>query len=259
MPENSEIAAVLDSPAEAGADTRRAADSSERAYQVIRKMLVEFRLKPEERINEVQLSRSLGVSRTPIREALNRLASEGFVSLTPNRGFFVRSLSTEGLLDLYELRSIIECAAFRLMCERAGDEQIGQLRSYWDAIVEGYREQPPDLILAEDEGFHLLIAELSGNPEIVAQLNSINARIRFIRRIQIEHRTHDPAQVAAHSAIVDAAVRRDIEGGVDLLRNHIELTISATQQALKDALLKVFVSDDSRPRRRRTPLAADKD
>lgn len=263
MPENSEIADVIDPPAETGAEigteTRRAADSSERAYQVIRKMLVEFRLRPEERINEVRLSRSLGVSRTPIREALNRLASEGFVSLTPNRGFFVRSLSTEGLLDLYELRSIIECAAFRLMCERASDEQIDQLRRYWEAIVEGYRDQPPDLILAEDEGFHLLIAELSGNPEIVAQLASINARIRFIRRIQIEHRTHDPAQVAAHSAIVDAAVRRDVEGGVDLLRNHIELTISATQQALKDALLKVFISSDTRPPRRRTPLTAPKD
>jgi DNA-binding GntR family transcriptional regulator len=98
-------------------ESRRAADSSERAYNAIRKLLVEFGLKPEERINEVQLARNLGVSRTPVREALNRLASEGFVSLTPNRGFFVRSLSTEGLIDLYELRSVIECAAFRFMCE----------------------------------------------------------------------------------------------------------------------------------------------
>ncbi|MQT15389.1 GntR family transcriptional regulator [Segnochrobactrum spirostomi] len=251
MIENSGAADVIDPTAETGTEPRRSADSSERAYQVIRKMLVEFKLRPEERINEVQLSRTLGVSRTPIREALNRLASEGFVSLTPNRGFFVRSLSTEGLLDLYELRSIIECAAFRLMCERASDEQIAQLHAYWAAIEDGYRDQPPDLILAEDEGFHLLIAELSGNPELVAQLGQINARIRFIRRIQIEHRTHDPAQVAAHAAIVDAAVRRDIHGGVELLRNHIELTISATQHALKDALLKVFASGDATPRRRR--------
>lgn len=240
-------------------ETRRTADSNERAYLTIRQLLVEFRLKPEERINEVQLARSLGLSRTPIREALNRLASEGFVSLTPNRGFFVRSLSTDGLIDLYELRSVIECAAFRFMCERADDEQIDRLRAYWDAIVDGYQDQPPDIILAEDEGFHLLIAELSGNPEFVAQLTSINARIRFIRRIQIEHKTHDKQQVASHSAIVEAAIQRNVDHGVKLLRDHIEMTVSATQQALKDALFKVFTASGAaeKPRRQQRRKAEE--
>lgn len=256
MTERSDFVEPAEVPASAESDGRRAADSSERAYNTIRKLLVEFKLKPEARINEMQLSRSLGISRTPIREALNRLASEGFVSLTPNRGFFVRSLSTEGLLDLYELRSIIECAAFRLMCERAADEELVRLRLYWEGIVEGYQDQPPDTILAEDEAFHLLIAELSGNPEIVNQLAAINARIRFIRRIQIEHRTHDQRQIASHSAIVDAAMKRDVEKGVELLRQHIEMTMSATQQALKDALLKVFAPAAPASRSRRAAFAS---
>lgn len=251
MTERAETSTENDPLLAGEADTRRTADSSDRAYHTIRKLLVEFTLKPGERINEVQLSRSLGVSRTPIREALNRLASEGFVSLTPNRGFFVRSLSTEGLLDLYELRSIIECAAFKLMCERAEDSEIDRLRQYWEAIVDGYRDQAPDIILAEDEGFHLLIAELSGNPELVGQLASINARIRFIRRIQIEHPSHDKAQVTSHSAIVAAAVKRDAENGMKLLREHIEMTVSATQQALKDALLKVFAPGNGADLKRR--------
>jgi DNA-binding GntR family transcriptional regulator len=251
MNEQNGLTAIDATPIDGDPETRRSADSSERAYNTIRKLLVEFKLKPEERINEVQLAKTLGVSRTPIREALNRLASEGFVSLTPNRGFFVRSLSTEGLIDLYELRSIIECAAFRLMCERAEDDQIERLRDYWSAIVDGYRQQPADTILAEDEGFHLLIAELSGNPELVNQLAAINARIRFIRRIQIEHRTHDMSQVASHSAIVAAAMSRDVDGGVELLRQHIEMTVSATQQALKDALLKVYSQNEPDARRHR--------
>lgn len=256
MTETIENKAVEDEES-GGADqeTRRSADSSERAYNSIRKQLVEFKLKPDERINEVQLARSLGVSRTPVREALNRLASEGFVSLTPNRGFFVRSLSTEGLIDLYEMRSIIECAAFRLMCERATDEQIGRLKAFWEAIVDDYQDHPPDIILGEDESFHLLIAELSGNPEIVNQLAALNARIRFIRRIQIEHSTHDKRQVSAHSGIVEAAVNRDANSGVELLRNHIEMTVSATQQALKDALLRVYIANEGEAgvRRRRRP------
>lgn len=253
MSERAETESVISEQVDTEQETRRSADSSERAYNAIRKQLVEFKLKPDERINEVRLARSLGVSRTPVREALNRLASEGFVSLTPNRGFFVRSLSTEGMIDLYEMRSIIECAAFRLMCERASDEQIGRLRAYWESIVGDYQDHLPDVILAEDEGFHLLIAELSGNPELVSHLEAINARIRFIRRIQIEHRTHDKRQVDSHSVIVDAAVNRDAERGVELLRNHIEMTVSATQQALKDVLLRVYTADNdmARPRRRR--------
>lgn len=252
-PLDSGLVAVNDT---AEPEVRRSADSSERAYNAIRKLLVEFQLKPEERINEMRLAKSLAISRTPIREALNRLASEGFVSLTPNRGFFVRSLSTEGLIDLYELRSIIECAAFRLMCERASDEEIGGLRSYWENLVDGYRDQPPDDILAEDEQFHMLIAELSGNPEIVNQLQAINARIRFIRRIQIEHRSHDNDLVAIHSAIVDAATRRAAEEGMELLRKHIELTVSATQQALKDALLRVYSPSEPSTRQRRGKVAS---
>jgi DNA-binding GntR family transcriptional regulator len=251
MNESADTEAIDKDPAEDEQDLRRAADSSERAYNIIRKQLVEFKLRPEARINEVQLARSLGVSRTPIREALNRLASEGFVSLTPNRGFFVRSLSTEGMIDLYEIRSIIECAAFRLMCERASDEQIGRLRAYWDAIVEDYQDHAPDVILAEDEGFHLLIAELSGNPELVSHLAAINARIRFIRRIHIEHRTHDKRQIGFHSAIVEAALKRDVAKGVEFLRDHIEMSVSATQEALKDVLLRIFTDGDSRPRSRR--------
>lgn len=255
MSERQELNSAAE-PIDAEQEPRRLADSSERAYNAIRKQLVEFTLKPDERINEVQLARSLGVSRTPIREALNRLASEGFVSLTPNRGFFVRSLSTEGMIDLYEMRSVIECAAFRFMCARATDGQIDRLRAYWDAIVDEYQEHAPDVILAEDEGFHLLIAELSGNPELVHHLNAINARIRFIRRIQIEH-THAKMQIDSHSAIVEAAVRRDSDKGVQLLRDHIEMTVSATQQALKDVLLKAFTAnaDSIRTGRRATPKA----
>lgn len=237
---------------------RRPADSSERAYHAIRQMLVEFRLKPEERINEVRLARSLGLSRTPVREALNRLASEGFVSLTPNRGFFVRALSIEGLLDLYELRVIIECSAFRLMCQRGTDEAIAKLVDYWTEIEPGYRTRDPDEVLGQDERFHLLIAEAAGNPEIVSQLESINARIRFIRRIQIEHISHDDNQITAHRAIASAARDRDAEAGVAVLEKHIEMTVSATKRALKDALLKVYAPDIT-PRGRRTAHGIGRD
>ena len=232
-------------------EARRSADSSERAYTTIRKLLVEFRLRPDERINEVQLSRRLGLSRTPIREALNRLSAEGFVSLTPNRGFFVRSLSSDGLIDLYEFRSIIECAAFQRLCERAEQSDLRRLEATCEAVAARDDRQSPDLFLVDDEAFHLQLAELSGNPELVRQLGAINARIRFVRRIQIEHRLHDKTLLDAHSAIAKAAVGRNVDQGVELLRKHIELTVLVTQQALKDVLLRIYVAGHGETRRSR--------
>ncbi|WP_119389667.1 GntR family transcriptional regulator [Taklimakanibacter lacteus] len=234
---------------------RRSADSGERAYKAIRKQLVEFKLKPDQRINEMALAKSLGVSRTPIREALNRLASEGFIALTPNRGFFFKALDIDALLDLYELRAMIECGAFTLMCERASDAERDRLKDFWDGVKADYRERDPDDILVLDEGFHLLIAELSGNPEIVNQLKAINARIRFIRRIQIQHVSHDFDMVNTHSQIVDAAMKRDVAAGTALLKSHIEMTVSGAQRALKDALLNVYMekSDSSSGRRASRP------
>lgn len=219
---------------------RRAADSGERAYRSLRRMLFDFRLKPEERINEVHLARSLGLSRTPIREALNRLASEGFLDLTPNRGFHVRPLSSKGMIDLYELRMLIECAAFRLMCERAGDSQIDRLCAFWTQAEPRCDGRDPDLILQLDEGFHRLIAEGSGNPEILHLLDQINARIRLIRRVQIEHGPHRARLIDAHRAIADAARRRDAETGVALLATHLRMTLAASKQALHELMLKLY-------------------
>jgi DNA-binding GntR family transcriptional regulator len=226
-------------------EPRRSADSSDRAYNEIRERLVEFRLKPDQRLNELKLSREFGLSRTPIREALNRLASEGFLTVTPNKGFFVRSLSIEGTINLYELRSIIECAGFRLLCERADDEQIARLATFWSKVVDGYGDNHPDVILTLDEEFHTLICELSGNPEIVTQLVALNARIRFIRRIQIKHSANNSEQINSHTQIVAAALARDAERGVALLREHIEMTMSAASEALKDALLRANTLNSS--------------
>jgi DNA-binding GntR family transcriptional regulator len=237
------------------ADNRRAADSADRAYREIRRQLVEFKLKPDERINEVRLARMLELSRTPIREALNRLASEGFVVFAPNRGFFFRGLDIDDLLDLFEMRMIVETGAFALMCERADDAGLQQLKTFWAKARQEYRRGDPDEILDLDEGFHLLIAELSGNPEVLRQLSALNARIRFIRRVQIEHAPQHKNLVNDHGRIVEAALRRDVGAGVAALKAHISMTVADAQMALKEALLKLFVPDTGRPARRRSRAA----
>ncbi|KRE14482.1 hypothetical protein ASE66_14025 [Bosea sp. Root483D1] len=231
---------------------RRAADSAERAYKAIRQQLVEFKMRPAERINEVHLAQMLDLSRTPVREALNRLASEGFLVFTPNRGFCFRGLDIDDLLDLFEMRSIIETGAFALACERADQAGIARLQAFWAEAHPRYEKRDPDEILELDEAFHVHLAELANNPEIVHQLTGMNARIRFVRRAQIENAPQHWSLVDDHARILEALVERDRERGVDILRRHISLTFAEARAALKEALLKSYLPDEAAPPRRRS-------
>jgi DNA-binding GntR family transcriptional regulator len=219
---------------------RRGANSAKRAYEAIRELVIDFQLKPEERINEVQLAQSLNLSRTPVREALNRLASEGFLVFAPNRGFFFRALDIDGLMRIFELRSIVETGSFALACDRASRDELAEMASFWDAALKRYAHGDPDEILDLDERFHLTLASLSHNPEIVQSLTGINARIRFVRRIQIARSPTHPRLVEEHSQLVDALQRRSARAGTTILRHHISLSIEDATMVLKEALFKIF-------------------
>lgn len=221
----------------------RAADSVERAYAAIRKMVVDFHLHPDQRINEMQLARQLELSRTPVREALNRLASEGFLVLRPNLGFFFRAPETDDLVQLFELRAIVEIGGLTLACQRADDEAIAKIEEFWTLAQERYRKHDPDEILSLDESFHVQLMELSGNQELVRTLIGINARIRFIRRVQISLGKYHPKLIDEHTLLLEAVRARDSVRCAELLRAHIDMTFEDARTALKEALFHAYMSD----------------
>ncbi len=216
--------------------TRRPADSVPRAYAAIRALVVDFRLRPGERVNEFQLARRLGLSRTPVREALNRLATEGFLVLSPNRGFFFRPLDIDALVHFYEVRGALERGAFLLACNRANDAAIADLRRYWTESKLIYRHDDPDEKLGLDEGFHLRLADLSGNPEFSRQLAAINARIRFARRSEIARGPRHAIMVEDHGKLVTALEQRDSAVGTAILAEHIALSTEDAKAVLSAVL-----------------------
>ncbi len=220
---------------------RRRADSTERAYTAIRGMAVGFQLRPNERINEVQLARELSLSRSPVREALNRLATEGFLSFVPNRGFFFHSPDIAELVQIYETRAVVEKGAYALACIRATQAQWEALGRFWaDALVE-YASRDADRILALDEEFHLRLASLSTNQELVRLLAAINARIRFVRRIQIDRGRRHDSMIGDHDALLATLRRRDVVRGQEILAAHISMSIENATDVLKEAVFNVVV------------------
>ncbi|MEM7300713.1 MAG: GntR family transcriptional regulator [Pseudomonadota bacterium] len=215
-------------------------NSADRVYADVRDLAVRFEFKPSERINEGQLAKRLGTSRTPLREALNRLTAEGFLSFRPGQGFYCRSLEPDDVLDLYELRQALETEGVRLAVERSDDAEIHAVRSFLKETQSRYVADAPARVLVDlDEEFHLRVMRLSGNRELERQLENANARTRFIRWLDMERRwdvTPDH-----HLAILEQIEARDASSAASLMRDHISRRREDAVQTVREAYSRIYV------------------
>lgn len=195
-----------------------AASSSQRAYTQLREQLLRSHLMPNEKINEVALASRMEISRTPLREALNRLVAEGLL-VDRGRGFSVPDLKPDVVIDLFEARLEIECATVRLACERAADADLDAIS---DFLKESMAESPDasvDRLIELDIRFHDTIAELAGNKVLRQILSNLNDRIHLIRWIAMEGRRERTQ--AQHREILDHMRARNIEAAIAAMREHI--------------------------------------
>jgi len=221
--------------------------SVDRAYVTLREMAVNFEFKPDERLNESALSAQLGASRTPLREALNRLVAEGFLTFKNGRGFFCRSLSPARILELYEARAAIETECLRRSIDRASDDEINALIAELDQSETTY-ETCTDMhqLLRMDEDFHMRLAELSNNSEMLQMLTTLNDKIRYVRLVnlqQLRSQGDDAprSRLSAHRTIMNALRDRDCDAAITALRNHIERRGDETTEAVRIAYSQLYV------------------
>lgn len=216
------------------------------AYARLHEMAVNFEFKPEERLNESALSISLSTSRTPLREALNRLVAEGLLTFKNGRGFFCRALSPARIHDLYEARAAVESEALLRAIIRATDAEIASVVTYLDRTEADY-DTCGDLteLLEMDVEFHRRLAELSNNGELLRMLESLNDRIRYVRLINLQLLRADksPAatRLAAHRTIMNHVVRRDSDAAIAALRAHIEQRGEEITEAVRIAYSQLYV------------------
>jgi DNA-binding GntR family transcriptional regulator len=212
----------------------------EEAYIRLKERAVNFQFRPGERINEIGLSRELAVSRTPLREALNRLVTEHLIDFKPGLGFFCRELDARSVYELYELREIIELAALRKACESASDAQLKALNE--DLLANGlsYVGKTVREVTERDEAFHIAIAELSGNHELALHLAQINQRIRFIRWLDMSSRVKETK--GEHRAIMDAMLDRDTDRAADILGKHIRRRMDQIVASVKESFSNIYMA-----------------
>lgn len=208
-------------------------------YRRLKSKAVAFELRPGDRINEGAFAAELGASRTPVREALNRLVAERFFEFRPGLGFFARPLEVQEIYDLFELRRVLEEASVRAASTRASDADLAAL----EAELHARGLETAGLTIAEacarDEAFHVGIARLGGNAELVAQLQHINERIRFIRWIEMAQRVK--RSKAQHRAIMAALKARDGDRAAQEMRLHIEKRMDQILSSVREGIANIYM------------------
>lgn len=212
----------------------------DRAYGELKGMLLAYALKPGERLNEVELARRIGVSRTPLREALNRLQTESLLRFAPGKGYFCRDLDVHETFQLYELRKVIEIAAVRLAVQRARDEDIDALEAFLRSTGPDAGELTVEQQVEYDEAFHISLLSMCGNAEMLKVLSNINERIRFIRHIDMG-KTNRAQTQREHMEAVTALRLRDEAACVAVLEKHIDRRLDQITTHLQQGYVRIYM------------------
>lgn len=220
----SDLEAPLAGPPEEGLTVLSRDSLGAQVARWLRDRIVTGELEPGERVNEVTLATQLEVSRGPIREALQQLASEGLVELRPKRGAYVRTFDRDQLVNLYAVRIVLEMLAARLAAARRTDTQLAALRSSIAKASEGVAAEahyPFELDL------HRLIVDAAGNPELSRFLSLVNQQIRLGRARSGWEPQRAPSAVKEHVAIVDAVAAGDPDAAAAAMQAHLENSLDS--------------------------------
>jgi DNA-binding GntR family transcriptional regulator len=200
---------------------------TEQAHQSIKRYILTKESVREERLTEEFFSRELGISKSPIREAMNSLEREGLLRIEPRRGAFVRTFSVKEISDLYNVREIIEVYA----AEHAvlTDEFIAELRASVQRIADYHSQGNKEAFIDEDVVFHSMIVQAAGNEELL-RLHANTQDKQWLCRCQT-FQLVSPDSPKAHSAIAEGLAAGDRAAAVEATRSHIRFVSAALQRA----------------------------
>jgi GntR family transcriptional regulator, rspAB operon transcriptional repressor len=202
--------------------TKRTENLAGQVYNQIKTLILCNEVLPGQKLHHQELSERLGVSRTPVREALTRLVQEGYVSLLPNRGFTCKEIRLQEAIELYELREALEAFAVERAVESLTDDAFRKLSAKMSLYGQDVQKRFTRDRLIYDQDLHLEIARLSGNETLTKTLTQVFERIILKRRTD---GLYDPARgVKAHQEhlrLLQAIKERNAQEAVKIVRAHI--------------------------------------
>lgn len=202
-------------------------------FQTLREAILKGDLKPGERLMELQLAAKLGVSRTPIREAIRMLQQEGLAITIPRRGAEVAKMTEKDMEDVLQIRESLEILAVQLASEKITEEQLVELEEKVKAFEKAVKTTNVKLIAQSDIDFHDMIYTAADNPKLVTMLNNLREQIY---RYRIEYLKNDsiyPQLVEEHREIIDGLRRRDKAFVMEMVKKHVDNQANAVKDIIR--------------------------
>lgn len=201
-------------------------------FNTLREAILKGDLKPGERLMELQLASQLGVSRTPIREAIRMLEQEGLAITMPRKGAEVAKMTLKGMEDVLEIRAALDELASQLACERITEEQLVRLEENKKAFEEILKTENVKAIAEADVNFHDVIYEATGNPKLVGMLNNLREQVYRYRVEYLKNVNNYPILIKEHEDIYQSLLKRNKEEATLSIREHVENQAIAVKEVI---------------------------
>lgn len=203
-------------------------------FETLRDAIIQGRLKPGERLMEIQLAEEMGVSRTPVREAMRKLELEGFIVMVPRKGAYVAGISVKDIVDVFEVRAALESLAAGLAAERITEQELEELERALVQIAEATGGDL-DAVVQTDSSFHEIIYRASRNQRLLQIITHLQEQIQRFRTTSLAQPGRMKTAIEEHRKIVEAISERNVELAQVLAREHIENAEQSLLNALREA------------------------
>lgn len=201
-------------------------------FKTLRQGILTGELKPGERLMEIHLANRLGVSRTPIREAIRKLELEGLVIMIPRRGAEVAQITEKNLQDVLEVRRALDVFAAKLACQRMTEEQKKELKEAADAFEKAIETKDATVSARADVKFHDIILEAAGNDRLTQLVNNLAEQVYRYRFESVKDERSHSRLIDEHRRIYDSIVKRDEKAAEEAVGTHVD----NQEKAIKDQL-----------------------
>ena len=202
-------------------------------FNTLRQAILRGELKPGERLMEIQLANKLGVSRTPIREAIRKLELEGLVLMIPRRGAEVAEITEKNLTNVLEIRKALEELAVTLACERITQEQIEEIREMAKEFEAKLASKDVTQAAEADAAFHEVIYKATDNERLIHLLNNFREQMYRYRVEYLKNKNYHKLLTEEHEEVIDAIEHKEKERAAKIISRHIDNQVKAVTDMLR--------------------------
>ena len=220
---------------------RQFSNLSSSIVATLKERIIHWQYPPEHRLTEAELCQKFGVSRSPVREALRTLATDGFVKKMPNRGYVVKQYNLREIEELYEVRLALELFVVECLAKQGTPKKddMDALKRTWTGLLNGSSKKDEELARL-DTLFHETLAHAAGNKSLLRQLRAINERLLLFRMIDFNKAHRVESTCHQHLEILKRIAAKDILGSRKAMQRNIEEGRNNVHAAIKDALARAY-------------------